>query len=310
MSIIDLGLSDLVAVAGIVIGALIATFFYYKSRKSKKPRFEIKSYNIIRDFEAQTVPLEIRFSGVEVENVTVSKIAFWNAGDETMKGSEVASTDPVTVHLTSGCKILDAKVLAIKNKANKIEIEKQGDSCVVVKFEFIDKDEGAVIQLVHTGKSSRDIRVDGTVWGAGKPKTRVRPLSQRILMMAGLVIVGIIVVAATFTAEFAIQKAVMYPTTVTTTFLNSTITSIAPPSSSSSNLGFLAALLGPCVVSLTFFIGLIALTKYKVERFPKGFSEFQEEIVSESKVRTKEKWKEALKDEPPPDYVSGTNPRV
>lgn len=52
---------------------------------------------------------EMRYSGPQIENLTVTKIAFWNAGRDTIDNQDVASAGPF-VHVKEGYKILDVKI--------------------------------------------------------------------------------------------------------------------------------------------------------------------------------------------------------
>jgi hypothetical protein len=246
-----------VGVAIAILGIAVGIALYYKGKKAKKPRYDIKSNNVISGFKAKNVPLEILYSGQKVENVTVSKVVFWNAGDDTLDQSDIASTDPVRIQVTEGCKVLDAKRIYTKNKSNKIEIERQGESGVLVKFEFIDKGEGAVIQLIHTGTSSNDVCVCGTIKGVGAPKTRQRSVPG---------------MAATISAACAVF-----------------ITMIGVAMYRPEQLGPMQPdIIFPVAFTLAFGTALLLLSrlwdKLQWERLPAGYSAFEEqEIVTQSK---------------------------
>jgi hypothetical protein len=42
----------------------------------------------------------------------------------------------------------------------------------VLSFDFLDGGQGAVLQVIHTGRSSDDISITGTVKGVGNPTRR------------------------------------------------------------------------------------------------------------------------------------------
>ena len=110
------------------------------------------------------------YSRQTIENLTVTKLAFWNGGRETINNQDIASIDPLAVYVKSGYKILSAKVLSSKNSSNQFSITTADDkSNMKLHFEYLDKNDGGVIQFLHTGKSSDDIEVRGTIKGAGKP---------------------------------------------------------------------------------------------------------------------------------------------
>jgi hypothetical protein len=286
-------------VAGVVIGliavviGLIALVLYLKDRKVKKPRYEVRSYNIIRDFEAKTVPLDISYLGKDVGNVTISKVLFWNAGNETIKWEDVASAEPISISVVGGYTILYAKTIGVKNTANKIEEpERRGEASVVVKFEYLDKDDGAVVQLVHTGNSSEDIQVAGTIKGIGKrPESMMRTRQRRkigIVVTLLILFVGIVAVLVSWNEIWVIQQSAMpYTTTVVRSgFFNGT-TEFVPNPNSSPSLAFGIVFLPGAVILLIIIIAGFAWRKYGRERLPSGFPTFEERIVSQSKIGQK-----------------------
>jgi hypothetical protein len=112
------------------------------------------------------------YGGQPVKNLTVTKLLFWNAGRETITGADVARADPLGIHV-SDCEILDAKILRAKNPVNCFKLDWAGDpSFAELRFDYVDRDEGVVIQVLHTAKTGRDVRLVGTVMGVGAPRRR------------------------------------------------------------------------------------------------------------------------------------------
>jgi len=106
------------------------------------------------------------YAGQGIENLTATKILFWNAGRETIDSEDVA--EKISVHAKNGYKILNASVVEEKETANKFWVPSYDQSQAQLDFEYIDKDQGAVVQILHTGKSSEDLEIRGTIKGAGK----------------------------------------------------------------------------------------------------------------------------------------------
>jgi len=56
------------------------------------------------------------------------------------------------------------------NKDNLLKLtETKSGQSLHLSFDFLDQEQGGIIQVVHTGKSSKDIVVRGTIKGAGNP---------------------------------------------------------------------------------------------------------------------------------------------
>lgn len=188
MSIPELGMwlgeNPWLALIGFIIGILGLVFgfyFYMKSNKTKLPCYSGRSYNVVEGLGSVLEPLKILYSGQEIKNLTITKIAFWNAGKDTIDYiKDIAPANPLIIRVVEGCKILDAKILKQNNPVNRFSINISNDFCsALVKFDYIDKDEGAVIQVIHTGKSNADLDLFGTIKGAGSPRykrTRSPPI--------------------------------------------------------------------------------------------------------------------------------------
>ena len=160
------------------ISIILVVILHKRSQRTKKPTFLIRSSNLVSDFSSKLAKLQILYSSKEIENLTVSKIAFWNDGAQTIDSRDVAEADPLRIGLKEECGILDVSVIYTKSEANRFDVLpfEEGHS-VKITFDYLDKGEGGVIQLIHTGKGSSDIKISGIVKGVGKPIPRsTRPL--------------------------------------------------------------------------------------------------------------------------------------
>ena len=156
-----------------VISLVLVVIFYIRGQKTKKPTFFIRSSNLIADFSSKLANLQILYSGKGIESLTVSKIAFWNDGRQTIDNRDVAKADPLRIVLKEPYDILDVSVIYEKNEANRFcVLSSKVERSVNISFDFLDKHEGGVIQLIHTGRGSSDIEMLGIVKGFGKPRPR------------------------------------------------------------------------------------------------------------------------------------------
>jgi hypothetical protein len=65
------------------------------------------------------------YAGERIENLTAIKIAFWNAGNDTIKGQDIKK--PLTVNVENGYKILKADQFHIIDNENKFSINLSDD---------------------------------------------------------------------------------------------------------------------------------------------------------------------------------------
>ena len=165
------GTINFIAVCLTVIFGVLTIVLYFKGRRVKRPVYAIHSAHLIRNISDRVNLLEVRYAGEVIPNLTSSRIAFWNQGKETIERDEIAEGDPLTIKAIPGLKILDAKIVRSVNTANRCEVYMNG-SAVAINFDFLDFDEGAIVQVLHTGNSSSDLTVTGTIKGAGRIRER------------------------------------------------------------------------------------------------------------------------------------------
>lgn len=156
-----------------ITSLLLAIIFYIKGKKVKLLYYAIRSQNIVRDLISRIDSLDMLYANERIENLTATKIAFWNAGNDTINSNDIASVRPLTINVKEGYKILDAKTLNY-NPVNQFSIKLSDDkSQINISFEYLAKNEGAVIQLLHTGKSEQDIEIQGIIKDYSKTPMRI-----------------------------------------------------------------------------------------------------------------------------------------
>lgn len=149
-------------------------YLYILTRKEKRPCYVMRS--------VKNIPLS--HQGIEIENLTITKALFWNDGRDTIRFEDIAQADPLRFTIEENGNILDAKIIQVRTEANQFQINvSENNLCAVVSFDFIDKDEGAVFQLLHTGKSFRDIKFTGRIKGGGTPSRKISFLERTSSIM-------------------------------------------------------------------------------------------------------------------------------
>lgn len=148
------------------IGIPLAIFYYFKSLRVRKPRYAVRTTALISASKARISALKITFDGYDqpITNLSVTNLAFFNDGKETIRREDIAS--PLTLYIEDDV-ILDAALIQHTTEDNEFDITSNNTSATIT-FRYVDFDEGALFQILHTGKSE-DITLDGKIMGAGTP---------------------------------------------------------------------------------------------------------------------------------------------
>jgi hypothetical protein len=162
-----------IGIIGIVIGIAVSYYFYKKSIRIKEPVYSIKSNNLISGNVSTFENLNISYKDYRVQNVTVSKILFYNRGAETITLEDTQTDNRVRIIAKEDVKILDASILQTNFSSNHFWIPStpldytpasEGKEALI-SFKYLDKNHGAVYQVIHTGTSSENIGVAGDIMG-------------------------------------------------------------------------------------------------------------------------------------------------
>jgi hypothetical protein len=166
-------MTDAISIGIAILSIALAVLFYFRTRRVKKPVWSVRTTNLVTDRSARLPLLSVLYEGKSVQNLSISRVLFWNSGQDTIRQSDIASTDPLRIRIQGGAQLLDIQVLEVNCEANQVSVQRNADDkSALLNFEFLDPGQGAVFQLVHSGTKSEDIVVTGILQGAGKPRRR------------------------------------------------------------------------------------------------------------------------------------------
>jgi hypothetical protein len=204
IDVVNVSISIGLAIIGIVAG-------YYLSRRSKEPCWAIRSNNIIEGYSDKYDNLKILFKNESIKNLTISKVLFWNNGVETIDRPDIETANKLRIECISDAEILDVKILVSNHSSNQFEVIVSDDKkCAYIQFDYLDQQQGAVIQIIHTGIGSNDLHLTGDIKGAkisrkrlskttsqpwANPPKKPETASPKVMLVA-LTLVGAILVFA------------------------------------------------------------------------------------------------------------------
>lgn len=157
-----------------VLGLILSYIFFKKAKVEKRPCCINRSNNLIYKAYSRLSDLKIaaKYKGVDVETLSYTKVAFWNAGKATITNADLSGVDPLRIEIENEV-VYDCEILYTSQKANGFNINwVKDDKTVYLKFDYLDFGQGAVIKIIHSGNTvsytSSAIKIKGAIKGATK----------------------------------------------------------------------------------------------------------------------------------------------
>jgi hypothetical protein len=157
----------------------------YKSKKYKRIAYTIKSVRIFQ--KVNIAKLTILFENQKIPRLTQSYFLFWNMEKQTINEENVPKGNhelKIMLNDKSLYEIYQAEIVCYNNDANNIRIDYNKKS-IIIKYEYLDHNEGAIIEILHSAKSNNDFTVTGKIKDS-KPFKRIKYSSYEISVISAL----------------------------------------------------------------------------------------------------------------------------
>lgn len=144
-----------------ILSILLSIYLFFKSKKSKIPIYTSTGTNLIRDNIQQIDGLDVFYKTRKVENLTITNIIVWNAGNDTISSSDIAKNSPLKIISNDdSIEIFYFEILEVSASHNDVTAKQIGNS-IIFDFDFFNKKEGFAVKIIHSGKKITDISVTG-----------------------------------------------------------------------------------------------------------------------------------------------------
>lgn len=166
-----------------IIGFALTIMFAIKSKKVRKISQNKSTYKIIRNVNRELSDLEIKWKSDPIDDLSITKLTIWNDGNIKLEEDDFASSEKLAIEAIEDCKMLNASILLEPEKTNTFNINLNLElNKLFISFEYMDPNNGLVIQIVHTG-SADNLRLMGKI-KSGKPikndeNNNDKPMSKR-----------------------------------------------------------------------------------------------------------------------------------
>jgi hypothetical protein len=166
---------DIVAALGLAgtVGSIALAVLLYKLGKPRRLlAYATRTFRVIPDRRIKLPRLEVLYNTYPVQSLSVTRIAIWNAGNESLRRADIPKTDPPVIYARDEITLFEGDVIesVAANNVTLIPVY-EPITGYAVDFEFLDPGDGAVFSIVHTGSKITDIRVNGEIIGGRVRRT-------------------------------------------------------------------------------------------------------------------------------------------
>ena len=165
----------------LLITITLALISVLQSIKRKQLRFFIQTKHVIDKNSLFLDKLTINYSNEQIDNLMVSNIALINVGNVIVDHSDIPLAAPLSIRVEEDCRILSVEVIDITNEAISIELSCSKSNFVSIVFDYFEKKDAVIFQVIHSGKSDI-ISLDGNIKGGivFSPPCKLNPQKLRI----------------------------------------------------------------------------------------------------------------------------------
>jgi len=148
--------------------AILGIIAFYLALERKVPVWTIQGHTVVEEVNSPGIELGVVFEGASIPRATAANICFWNAGRKTIRRSDIASADPLRAEIVTDDKILAAKIVTTSRDVITAQIVEVSPKMVCLSFDFLDKGDGILLRVLHTGHAPADCQLKGTIKGVPK----------------------------------------------------------------------------------------------------------------------------------------------
>ena len=164
----ELSIGEWLGLSITLLSILLAVFFYRRSQRRKRPLYVTRSSLFLVPDPVIGTDVTILYKGSEVQRIAASEVVFWNAGNEVISSSDLAGKDLLRIVLPPDIQVLQAAIDKVSRDCIDFTLgplPAPGRNEISLGFEFLDKNDGAAIRIVHTGTSDTKCQVAGAIKG-------------------------------------------------------------------------------------------------------------------------------------------------
>jgi hypothetical protein len=150
-----------------LLGIVAAVVTYFLTRQRSLLAYRYAGERLLGlSTDGLPADITVQYRGQNIPRLTRTLVVFWNRGEKTILAEDVVPSDPLRLKLAGEGTVLAATVLRSSRDVCGVDVGllAEESSAVSLSFAFLDKADGAVVEVLHTSEE-RSLRFSGTVRG-------------------------------------------------------------------------------------------------------------------------------------------------
>lgn len=170
-------MSGVITFSSVIFGFLLALIIEYYKKRRGGIRRSTWTLNVVNDLGSSLPDLEqgpldqnlkVLFNGQQCKRLSITRVILWNGSNETLERKHIAQAHPITITAKEPTQILDIYLKDVSNSGNGIQVNKIDSHTYIINFDYLEKKEGCVLDVYHTGYTQEAITVTGSIKGFKK----------------------------------------------------------------------------------------------------------------------------------------------
>jgi len=167
-----------------IFSVLFGIYTWIKSQSRKEFSYSFVSHSIVRGGKKLDPAIKFTFNDIELNNLTSTRFAIWNSGNQVINYDDIVREKELTIVVADDAEILSVEIVGESDATNKFRLSDMTVRSQSLCFDYVDKREGIVLQIFHTGYKE-DLSLRCKIKG-GKPVRNTNksvPIRRRFLKL-------------------------------------------------------------------------------------------------------------------------------
>lgn len=151
----------------IAVGSLVLTIYTYVVPASLPDlTYSVSPVKAVAVKSGQVTDLEVSYKGTAITtDITVVQLAIWNKGRRPIRLESIL--DGIQITTLPKCQILDASIRKQSRDVIDFKVDNSHftEGYIPISWKILEKNDGAVIQIIYAGGVDTEIKVAGIVEG-------------------------------------------------------------------------------------------------------------------------------------------------